>query len=323
MYDGPMDGCCQLFYHKKDFDGADICQRRQRILLLDIGPPGEHTYCEGTCGAGAAALHGTPGMRMNTMNTEPVRFTNNLGQRIAGRICRGDIPSRRGVIFCHGLFSTKDGYKITSLAEDIVAAGYTLLTFDFSFVGESDGKLEDLSVLQEVKDLECAAAFFLGSGIDELHLVGSSMGGAVSLLYCAGSGVAVKSLTLIATPLNLKKLLEDNTGIRDMAALPEDGVTSIDGISIKNGFFREAALVDLTEAAAGVEAPALIVHGARDRVVNVTDAYLLAALLKGDRKLVIVSDGDHHLTRPADIARLREELLFHLARRGPCIPPLG
>ena len=258
-----------------------------------------------------------------TARTEKVFFSNSRGARLSGRIYSAEGGENKGVIFCHGLFSTKDGYKITSLAEDIVAAGYTLLTFDFSFVGESDGKIEDLSVLQEVKDLECAAAFFLGSGIDELHLVGSSMGGAVSLLYCAGSGVSVKSLTLIATPLDLRRLLEDNTGIRDMAALPEDGVTSIDGISIKNGFFREAARIDLTEAAAGVEAPALIVHGARDRVVNVTDAYLLAALLKGDRKLVIVSDGDHHLTRPADIALLRDELLFHLAQRGPCDSPLG
>lgn len=250
------------------------------------------------------------------MNSEAVFFPNNLGQRLAGRIYRGDVFSRRGVIFCHGLFSTKDGYKITSLAGDIVVAGYTLLTFDFSFVGESGGRIEDLSVLQEVKDLESAAAYFLGLGIDELHLMGSSMGGVVSLLHLSGSGAAVKSLTLIATPADLRKLLEENTGIPDLGGLPADGATAIDGISIGNSFFREAMEIDVAAAAAAVTAPALIVHGARDEVVHVSDAVRLAALLKGDRKLVIVSDGDHHLTRPADIARLRDEVLFHLAKTG-------
>jgi pimeloyl-ACP methyl ester carboxylesterase len=250
------------------------------------------------------------------MITEKVFFPNNLGQRLAGKIYRGDVPSRRGVIFCHGLFSTKDGYKITSLAGDMVAAGFTLLAFDFSFVGESGGRLEDLSVLQEVRDLECAVEFFLGRGIDELHLMGSSMGGVVSLLYCGGRPAPVKSLILVATPLDLRLLLEKNAGIPGPEDLPAEGSTSIDGISIRNSFFREAMALDVAGAAAAVRAPALIMHGAGDSVVDVADACRLAALLKGDRKLVIVSDGDHHLTRPADIARLRREVLLHLADAG-------
>ena len=68
------------------------------------------------------------------MIIENVQFTNDKNQKIAARIYYKEAITKTGVIFCHGLFSGKDGYKITRLAGDIVNAGYTLFTFDFSFV---------------------------------------------------------------------------------------------------------------------------------------------------------------------------------------------
>ncbi len=122
------------------------------------------------------------------MIKENVFFNNDRGVRIAGRIFRNDVPSRRGIVFSHGLFSTKDGYKITSLAGDIVRSGFTLLAYDFSFVGESGGRMEELSVLSGGQGPGVRhSIFFMQWGIDELHLMGSSMGGVVSLLYLAGS----------------------------------------------------------------------------------------------------------------------------------------
>jgi len=132
------------------------------------------------------------------MITEKVAFPNNLGRGLAGKVYRGGSPSPRGVIFSHGLFSTKDGYKITNLAERIVGAGFDLLAFDFSFSGESGGNIGDLSIHQEVRDLDAAAGFFRGRGIAELHLMGSSMGGLVSLLFASEGTINIASLTLVA-----------------------------------------------------------------------------------------------------------------------------
>jgi len=100
------------------------------------------------------------------MIVEDVNFKNGRGQSLAGRIYREEAASGSGVIFCHGMFSNKDGYKITRMAGDIAAAGFTLLTFDFSFTGESGSAISELSIIQEVDDLECAVEYFRRYGID-------------------------------------------------------------------------------------------------------------------------------------------------------------
>ncbi len=247
------------------------------------------------------------------MIKEKIFFPNNIGRGLAGTVCRSANPSRRGVVFSHGLFSTREGAKITGLACRIAGAGYNLLTFDFSFSGESGGNIEDLSIFQEVRDLEAAVGFFQRRGIDRLHLMGSSMGGLVSLLYASEKPRGIASIILIAAPLDVQKLLIHGAGIADPASLPEEGKTSIDGVFIRNGFFREAMSIDAAGAAGKITAPVLVFHGARDAVVPVADAYRMMELLAGDRKLIVIADGDHQLTRPSDIDRLGDELLFHLA----------
>lgn len=243
------------------------------------------------------------------MIIEPVVFKNGKGQRLAGRIHRAETASRCGVIFSHGLFSSKDGYKITSLAKDIVDAGYTLLTYDFSFVGESEGDISQLSVLQEVNDLECAVRFFLDYGMDPVHLMGSSMGGAVSLLYAAEHPASIGSLVLIATPVDLESLIIDNTDITDVDALPDDGMTGIQGFLIANRFFKEIRKIDIRSAVKKTGVPALIIHGGRDTVVSVENARYVSGHLAGEHEIIIIDDGDHHLTRKEDMDCIRDHAL--------------
>ncbi len=242
------------------------------------------------------------------MITEKAEFLNNLGQRISGRIYREDPVSRKGIIFCHGLFSTKDGYKITALAENIVKAGYSLMTFDFSFVGESDGKLEDLSVIQEVKDLAAAADFFRDYGMEELHIMGSSMGGVVALLYLEKHPDAFCSAFLIATPVNLTGLIAGYIDPSSVDSLPADGFTVLEGIRLNNGFFREIVQIDVMRAAASIRLPVFILHGEEDQVVSCGDARLLHDGLNGEKQLLTIKGGDHNLTSPEHLDMIWQTL---------------
>ncbi|MCP4130291.1 MAG: alpha/beta hydrolase [bacterium] len=243
------------------------------------------------------------------MNSEKVIFSNNKNQRISGRIYKSEEMSSVGVVFSHGLFSGKDGYKITRLAKDIVAAGFTLLTFDFSFCGESEGKIEDISILQEAEDLKSAVVFFKDYGIKDIHLMGSSMGGVVSLLYASKKSDGVKSLITIATPVKQVELFSDHTKIADIDLLPDDGVTLIDAIPVKNTFFKELKAIDLAAALNDITLPVLIFHGKKDSVVDISNAELLRKNLNGYTRSVIIEDGDHNLTRDEDLAVLRKNIV--------------
>ncbi len=250
------------------------------------------------------------------MISEKIHFYNSKKQKIAGRIYRDETPSGIGVIYCHGLFSSKDGYKITRMASDIVESGFTLLVFDFSFAGESEGELSDISVIQEGDDLLNAVKFFLGYGIAKPHLVGSSMGGAVSLLYTSDHQENLSSLSLIATPINLEKLVQKIIGARDIDSLPDDGLTDIQGIMIKNKFFKEQKQIDMRGAISRIDIPTLLIHGQLDAAVDVDNAILLHASLHAKKKLVIIDDGEHTLTRDSDLKIIRENIIEWMRSNG-------
>ncbi len=242
------------------------------------------------------------------MKTEDIIFNNDRGDLLSGRLHSPAGGSRGTVLFCHGLFSSKDAYKIVNLAADITETGFTLLAFDFSYVSGMPDSFRKFSILREVRDLESAVAFLRTRGARSLHLVGSSMGGVVALLYAASLPGDLRSLTLIATPVDLAGLLHTLSGGIDLSDLPEEGSTMIDGIPVGNGFFREARALDIVSAARSVSAPTLVIHGAEDRIVDVRNARILRDVLAVERRVVVVPDGDHNLTRDGDIRLLKDEI---------------
>ncbi len=242
------------------------------------------------------------------MNIEKIFFQNNKSQKISAKIYKGTPASSDGVIYCHGLFSTKDGYKITHLAQDIVSAGYTLFTFDFSFVGESEGNISDLSILQEVDDLNAAFFFFQKYGIDKVHLVGSSMGALVSLLFSSVMGDRLCSQTLIAAPVLLNELIRKMADV-DINSLPENGQTKVDGVSINNKFFKEAMKIDIERAVTNTAIPTLVIHGGRDEIVPLANAAFLIKAITCEKRVVLIEDGDHNLSRDSDLKILRDNIL--------------
>lgn len=242
------------------------------------------------------------------MLIEEIHFTNSAGRRLSGKLYGSGTGSDTAVIFSHGLFSNKDGYKITRLAPDLAAAGASVLAFDFSYAAGSGGDIADLSVLQEVDDLAAAVGFAKTRGFSNIHLMGSSMGAAVTLLYAARNDKSVRSLILIATPVDLRTLMISGAGINDISSLPENGLTSIDGIPIRNAFFREIERIDMAAAVSAIRMPVLAFHGGQDSVVEPRNAELLEELLVPFVKTVIIDDGDHNLTRDIDLSLMKETI---------------
>lgn len=243
------------------------------------------------------------------MPVKPVFFNNNKNQRLAGKLYYSDIASTSGVIYCHGLFSSKDGYKITRIADSIVRAGFTLLVFDFSFAGDSEGSFSELSIIQEMEDLNCALSFFIEQGVSAIHIIGSSMGGVAATLMCSRGHSRILSLSLIATPVKLDELIGNLLPHKDLAKIHENGFTDIQGIAVHNRFFHELLELDMIKAIASIDVPVLILHGAKDTLVDISNAYLLDKHIRSKKKTVIIADGDHTLTRPQDISSIERHIL--------------
>ncbi|MFA5519728.1 MAG: alpha/beta hydrolase [Spirochaetota bacterium] len=244
------------------------------------------------------------------MEIENFTFPNSIGHKLAARIYLKDKYNKNGVIFSHGLFSSKDGYKITRMAEDIVNSGYSLMTFDFTYSGESSGNISDISITQEVDDLQNAVQIFKSRGVEQIHLMGSSMGGVVSILAAANNPVSVKSLILIATPLNLNSLIPEG----NFSSIQDEDIIDISGVPVKGKFISELRNLDLISAVVKIKCPVCIIHGKLDSVVSINDFEEIKKLLKSPVDSILIEDGDHNLTEERHLNLIKEKVTGWLGK---------
>mgnify|MGYP005831543127 FL=1 len=238
---------------------------------------------------------------------EKVTIFNSLGQRLAGCLHMGrssSVTLGPTVVLCHGMLSTKDGTKQVALARVLSELGFAVLRFDFSFVGESEGKFEEITFSQEVDDLRSAVAWVRGRGAGPVGLLGSSMGGAVAILY-ARTDPEVRALVTVAAVARPARLAGQMGEMRAHVARwkAEGAAFGAEG-EVGPRFFEDARRQDVMAAVEAVSAPLLILHGGRDEVVPVEEAHALAQRARGDRHLRILAEADHRFSRVEDLREL-------------------
>ena len=87
----------------------------------------------------------------------------------------------RMVIICHGFGANKDRPLLRAIANHLQEAGIASIRFDFNGCGKSEGRFEDMTVLNEIEDakkvIDYAQKLPWVSGIS---IVGHSQGGVVA-----------------------------------------------------------------------------------------------------------------------------------------------
>ncbi len=241
----------------------------------------------------------------------PDQFSHH-GAVLAHRFLPGRGPL---IVFLPGYMSDMTGSKAVALADWARTEGRAMLRLDYSGCGASGGAFLDGSIGRWTEDALALIQHVWPQG--PVLLVGSSMGGWIALL--AG--------------LRLKDRLAGLVGI---AAAPDFTVW---GLTLgeaerrqldKQGFFTRpsdygepyrysrALIADaparlLLDGQIGITAPVRLLHGMADDAVPWRLSLDIAARIVGsDVQVRLIKDGDHRLSREADIAALIagvEELL--------------
>ena len=243
------------------------------------------------------------------MKVTHIRFSNGRGDTLVGTLHEPAPPGNGGaVILCHGMESNRHSEKLTFLAERLALRGMHALRFDFSYVGESSGKFEDITYSGEVEDLR-AAFELMRKGCDaKIAIFGSSMGGTVALMFAAQEP-AVAALATVAAPLypeNFPRRVLSPAGLKHWR---ECGYTVFNGQRLNITLLNDLENIDVTGAARQIHCPVLILHGDADEVVPVTEAHELSASLKCSKRLAILKNGDHRLSNPAAMRQAADEAL--------------
>ena len=186
------------------------------------------------------------------------------------------------VICSHGLFSSKDSPKFIAIAEFLAAEGFVAIRYDHRGCGESEGKIEDTTVSGRLKDLESIITYAnRHPSVDgTLGLLGSSMGGFISLLAAARDKF-FKALVVWATPFYIRGAKKE---------LREDGYPLL-----KEPFYEDLNKYNLVDVLGKIKY-CLLLHGKNDELVPVWHAEKDYEGLSEPKRLEIFSEGDHRFT---------------------------
>jgi alpha/beta superfamily hydrolase len=138
-----------------------------------------------------------------------VSFTSEDGLVLSGRLYRPWAeksfllfapPGKSGVVLCHMYPSDQSSWDTE--ARVLSGQGLTVLTFDFRGYGKSQGS-KDIQLID--RDVTAAVGFLRDAGVQELVLVGASMGGTAAL-KAAGqlqtlSSVRVAGVATLSAPV--------------------------------------------------------------------------------------------------------------------------
>jgi len=240
-------------------------------------------------------------------DTPPERLDRPGGQAIAYHALPGKSP---GVVFCSGFRSDMTGTKAAALAEACAAAGRSYVRFDYFGHGQSTGDFADGAIGLWAED---ALAVIDSVTSGPLVLVGSSMGGWISLLAALARPDRVKGLVLIAPAPDFTEgfwnrltgsaqaLLRKN-GRVDVPSQYSGDPTPITLKLIEDG--RNHLLLHRPIPFAG---PVRILQGVQDPDVPWSHAVkVMEQLQGGDVRLTLFKAGDHRLSKPDEIAALEQ-----------------
>ncbi|MBM2803216.1 MAG: Alpha/beta fold hydrolase [Deltaproteobacteria bacterium] len=247
--------------------------------------------------------------RVAIVDEEPISFSNSHGDTLVGMLHHPAKSNLAGAaILCHGMESDKNSTKLIFLSQQLAQRGILTLRFDFSYVGESSGKFEDITYSGEVEDLRAAYALMRNRHDGKIAIFGSSMGGTVALMFAAAEPQVAALVTLAAPlhPENFPKRVLPPAGLERWR---RRGYTRFNGQRLNVTMLEDLESIDVPGAARKIRCPVLILHGDADEVVAVAEAHELHGCLTSSKRLSILKDGDHHLSDPIIMQRAMHEAL--------------
>ena len=229
------------------------------------------------------------------------------GRRLAYRSHDG--ASGLTFVWLSGFKSDMSGTKVTELESWARSAGHGFLAFDYSGHGESGGRFEDGTVSAWREDaLNVIEACTSGP----LVLVGSSMGGWMALLAALALPERVKGLVLIApAPDFTDKLMWPEFDEEARAEIMKTGVFYRpsdygEPYAITRALIEDGRRWNLLDGVIDFDGPVRILQGRCDADVPWEHAHRLVETMRTDDLVFqLIKDGDHRLSRPQDIERLK------------------
>ena len=228
------------------------------------------------------------------------------GRRIAYRLTKGAGPT---LVFLPGYMSDMDGGKATAIFARAQTEGRACLLLDYSGCGQSSGDFADGSLtIWRDEVIALIETYLDGTAV----VIGSSMGGWLMLLVAESLGARLAGMVGIAAAPDFADWGYSGEQKAQLAAghtIFEDNPYGPEPTPTHAKFWQDAMTHLRNENPINITAPVRLLHGQCDADVPWQISMQLAEQLRSDDiQISLVKDGDHRLSRSADIALLLRQV---------------
>jgi uncharacterized OsmC-like protein/alpha/beta superfamily hydrolase len=236
------------------------------------------------------------------MNLQKITFENETGQKLSGRLeLPADQLPHNFVLFAHCFTCNKNLGAVRNISRALSSAGFGVLRFDFTGLGESDGDFEDTNFSGNVADLIAASNFLAEYYKAPTLLVGHSLGGA-AVIFAAAEIESVKAVATIGAPSNpvhVTHLLKSNLEEIEKNGLAVVNLSGRD-FTIKKQFLDDLKNNSLPEVAQNLRKALLVMHSPQDTTVGIKNAEEIYVAARHPKSFVSLDGADHLMMRKED-----------------------
>ncbi len=204
-------------------------------------------------------------------------------------------------IFAHCFTCTKNLNAIRNIVHALTEAGFGVLSFDFTGLGESEGDFADTNFSSNVEDIVAAADYLKQNYQAPTLLIGHSLGGA-AVIFAASKIGSVRSVATIgapAEPSHVQHLIRS-----DISTIAKEGKAEVNiggrNFTIKRQFIEDMEKHQLAEVLKAMRKSILILHSPQDSTVGISNAAAIFAAAHHPKSFVSLDGADHLLLKKED-----------------------
>lgn len=204
------------------------------------------------------------------------------------------------LVLCHGFIGNKIGLHgiFVKAARFFSQAGYVVLRFDFSGCGDSDGTYDEITIDGQIAEVLAVIRLLKEHSrvqVEQINLIGLSMGGAVAALTAAQVPELAK-LILWAPVANMYDDIKGIIGDNLINQIWQTDMADYQGFPLGKPFLQSLQANHPLKASQRVNKDLLIIHGTGDQEIPSHNAILYQEARKSlanSTEVHLIQDADH------------------------------
>ncbi|MES0864286.1 alpha/beta fold hydrolase [Ruegeria sp. SCPT10] len=228
-------------------------------------------------------------------------FPNAKGESLSARLDEAEGDPRAYALFAHCFTCTKDIFAASRIAKVLQEHGISVLRFDFTGLGESEGDFANTNFTSNTDDLVSAADYMRDNLQAPALIIGHSLGGS-AILAAAARIPAAKAVVTLGSPADVAHVAHHFDSSREEIIDTGEAEVCLVGrpFKIRKQFIEDIEGACIQSSVESLGKALMVMHAPLDATVGIENAQKIFGWAKHPKSYVSLDDADHLLSKKAD-----------------------